>query len=130
MKILGFKLPSSVGVSRSLGSPDSYGVTAVPGQALCGVCELGANDFAEAFDCFGVYQMRQCKEGRIPVKMKFYNYRYTNSEKQIRDRTKMRNAVLAWQNLTPEAKAWYRKKAELLPQTGYSLFIREFLLAP
>ena len=130
MKIVGFHLPSSVGISRSFGNPDSFGYTSVPGQAVPGICELGFDDYDPAFATFGVYQMRRCKEGRIPVKMKFYNYRYTNSEKQIRDRTKMRNAVLAWQALTPEAKACYRRSAELLPQTGYSLFIREFLLAP
>jgi hypothetical protein len=75
----------------------------------------------------GMYQMRTCKEGKIPIRMKLYDYVITNTEAQQIQRQKYADGVLAWQGLTNPQKLLYNERAKSLPYSGYNLFLKEYL---
>lgn len=75
----------------------------------------------------GIYQMRKCREGKIPIKMRFYRPTNPRTIKQQLNRDKVRNAVIAWSLLTKEEKALYDKRARGRHYGGYHLFVSEHL---
>jgi len=77
----------------------------------------------------GIYQMRQCLEGKIPIRMKFYAPPPSNTPAQKIWRDKYAAGVLAWQSLTTEQKAVYNERAKNKQFSGYNLYLRDCLLA-
>lgn len=77
----------------------------------------------------GIYQMRRCKEGYIPIKMKFYAPANPQTEPQQLNRAKYAAAVLAWQGLTTEQKKSYNVKVGRRHCSGYNIFIKEYMLS-
>ena len=91
--------------------------------------EYGAeNEIGRDLD--GVYQMRNCVEGRIPVKMRFQKTREeTPTEARVAGWTKFAAAISAWQALTDEQKAVYNERAKGKSKTGNNIFISEYMLS-
>lgn len=89
----------------------------------------GVNLYGNAIKEAGIYQMRRCKVGRRPIKMKFYRPTPNESEAQAAGRDKFSAAVLAWQGLTNEQKEVYRRGAVGKPLSGYNLYLREYMLS-
>ncbi len=81
------------------------------------------------YSWWGIYQMRLCKEGKIPIRMKFYVPTNPRTVPQQSNRAKFADAVLAWQNLTYTEKQVYNSKAGGTHFSGYNLFIREYMLS-
>lgn len=92
-----------------------------------GLSWFGHTRFGEYNPKAGVYQRRHTKKGTIFVKMKFS--RPTNPRTMLQQacRLKFANAVLAWQNLTNEEKAYYNKLKYKGYKTGYAIFISKYL---
>ena len=112
-----------------IGEPAKYG-RAVYGIALYG----------KSFSRAGIYQMRTIKMGeptagtryhykKRPILMKFYGSSGTYSAAQEATWQKMRDAVAAWQVLTPAEKEVYHTNAVGLHMTGYNLFLRGQMLS-
>lgn len=81
-------------------------------------------------DWCGVYQMRRCLEGIVPVKMRFQVTREeVATPLRVANWNKFKAAVAAWQALTPEQKAVYNERAKYLPKTGNNIFISEYMLS-
>ena len=91
--------------------------------------EFGAeNEIGRDLD--GVYQMRKCNEGIIPVKMRFQITREeTPTPARIANWGKFASAMTAWQALTDEQKMVYNKKASGKKKTGHNIFISEYMLS-
>lgn len=91
--------------------------------------EYGAeNEIGRDLD--GVYQMRNCQEGYIPVKMRFQKTREeTPTDARVANWNKFANAVSAWQALTDEQKAVYNERAKGTNKTGNNIFISEYMLS-
>lgn len=99
-----------------------------------GTWELGeyknGSDFADGKEHYGIYQIRTISEGRRSIRLRFPQkppLAYTPAQET--NRTKIRNAVIAWQALTDEQKESYNKRAIVKKITGYSLFIKEYMLS-
>lgn len=94
-----------------------------------GKYEYGAQNEI-GFDLHGVYQMRYCKEGYIPVKMRFQKTReeVATGPRQA-NWDKFAAAILAWKSLTQEEKEAYNKRAYRKTLYGCNLFIREYMLS-
>ena len=94
-----------------------------------GIYEYGAqNEIGLAHT--GVYQMRKCSEGIIPVKMRFQITREeTPTAPRVANWTKFATGVAAWQALTTEQKSVYNERAKSLLMFGFNLFMREYMLS-
>ena len=77
----------------------------------------------------GIYQMRKCHEGKIPIQINFYLYVITHTPGQQTRREKFVAAVAEWQGLTEEQKNVYREKAKRKNFSGYNLYLREYMLS-
>jgi len=106
---------SSFGLSGKLGSPAGCGM-ATAGQARCG------GDYRT----YGIWQMRNIRRGKVPVKMKFYTPTNPRSVAQQANRQKFANAQAAWMALTPPEKLGYTTRAKRRSMFGWGLFIREY----
>lgn len=93
------------------------------------VGKIGEDVTPLPFYWWGIYQMRMCKEGKIPIRMKFYKPSDPKTIPQQANRSKFGDAVLAWQNLTYQQKQEYNRQASGNRFTGYHLFIRLFMLS-
>jgi len=91
--------------------------------------EFGAeNEIGRDLD--GVYQMRHCKEGYIPVKMRFQKTREeTPTEARVANWNKYAAGIAAWQALTDEQKAVYNERAKGTNKTGNNIYISEYMLS-
>lgn len=78
----------------------------------------------------GIYQMRKCLEGKIPIKMKFYRPTNPRTIKQQANRIKLRDAVIAWSLLTDAEKNVYHERAKSWHYWGYHLFVSEYMKKP
>ena len=78
---------------------------------------------------YGIYQMRHCKAGILPIRMKFYEPFNPQTIPQQANRGKFAAAVLAWQNLTQEQKAVYNSRAVGKHMSGYNIFIKQSMLS-
>jgi hypothetical protein len=126
-KITGAQTPYSITVRKKIGrsgvpeSPAQFGVVVI------GKTDFGSLSFAPDQEAFGIYQMRMCKEGKVPIRMKFYAP--TESEARLANpwRGYFANAVAAWQVLTSEQKQVYNENAKGKNLSGYTLFIKNYL---
>ena len=91
--------------------------------------EFGAqNSIGRDFD--GVYQMRHCHEGYIPVKMRFQISREnTPTVKRLAAWNKFRAAISAWKSLTSEQKQVYYNRENKKHRRGNNIFITEYMLS-
>ena len=74
----------------------------------------------------GIWQMRMTKQGKKPVKMKFYTPTNPQTVPQQANRTKFANAMAAWMALSSGDKAVYNARAKKRNMFGWGLFIREY----
>ena len=128
-KVIGIRKPWSLTVRKKFGRAvyeEDGGIYGVADYARGG---YGYGDATPESIFHGVYQMRRCKEGVIPVQMKFYRPTNPRTEIQQNNRVKIRDAVLAWQALDQSQKIEYNKNALGKNLTGYNLFIKNFLLS-
>jgi len=150
-KIFGLTIPHAVKIRKKWGK---YGINSTKSQfgnstfgrdifgaesmfnfgALFGIAVLGIDDYGAAAqiktDLFaGIYQQRKCREGKITIKEKFYvpTQRYTAVA--IAARAKFAAAVAAYQILTEAQRLVYHKRAVGLHQSGFNLFIKEYMLS-
>lgn len=94
-----------------------------------GFVNYGRFDLGAKFVFSGIYQKYNFAGKKYTLRKDYYlckNYRYTN---QQANRSKMANAVLAWQNLTSEQKAFYNKNKRRRNLCGYNFFLKEYLLS-
>lgn len=70
----------------------------------------------------GIYQMRQTKKGKVPIRMKFYVPTNPRTAPQQAQRVKWYDAVNAWGALTDEQKAVYNSEGRKRRQRGYDYF--------
>jgi hypothetical protein len=126
-KISGVKTPYSITVRRKIGragvpqSPAQFGV------ALFGVTSFGSLSYCADQSAFGIYQMRMCQEGKLPIRMKFYAPTETPARIANPRRAVFADAITAWQNLTQPEKLSYNVRARLMHMSGYNLFIKNYL---
>jgi hypothetical protein len=82
------------------------------------------------FDEHGVYQMRWCQEGYIPVKCR---WPLTVPEVATPARqivwAKYRQAIIEWQALTSEQKAVYNERVKGTRLNGCNLYVKEYMLS-
>ena len=78
---------------------------------------------------FGIYQLRNCVEGKIVVKEKFYIPANPRTEIQQANRSLFASAVSSWQSLPLEQRENYNNRAKSKPYSGYNLYIRDFILS-
>ena len=84
-------------------------------------------NYLYAHSSFGIYSRKKCREGKISCRLKFHNLRLASTPGRLVVRKKFALAVAAWQNLTPEQKALYNKRAVGRYMSGYNVFISKFL---
>lgn len=128
-KVIGIRKPWCMQIRKRFGKvilPEDGGVY---GVSVFGYGGYGEDDLIPASEFHGFYQMRKCKEGYIPVQMKFFRPSNPRTPEQQAQRAKMILAVSAWQALTQEEKAVYNKSAIGQNLTGYNLFIKKYLLS-
>ena len=94
-----------------------------------GYYEFGSENEINRDFC-GVYQMRNCSEGRVPCKMRFQISRESKpTPARVARWTKFSEGVLAWQALTDEQKAVYNKKAIGKHRTGFNVYMTKHMLS-
>lgn len=114
----------------SLRQMGKIGKPAMYGRAVYGIALYG-----KSFSRAGIYQMRTIKMGeptvgtkyhykKRPILMKFYGSPGNHTAAQEATWQSMRDAVAAWQALTPAEKEVYHTNAVGLHMTGYNLFLR------
>jgi len=127
-KIIGIQKPWCITIRKKFGRAvyDDEG-------GLYGVSSFGLGSFgigqAQPDEPFhGVYQMRKCAEGKIPIRMKFYKPKNPKTEAQTIVRNKLKAGVIAWQSLTQSQKKVYNELAKGKQLTGYNVFMKKYLL--
>lgn len=99
------------------------------GLIIYGFYEYGAEN-SIGLDFHGVYQMRKCVEGNIPVKMRFQLTREeTPTDPRIANWNKFSAAVAGWQSLTEIQKEVYNNRAKGKKLHGYNIYISEYMLS-
>lgn len=104
-KIIGIQAPYSLEIRGNIGNPTTALISPIA----------------------GIYQMRKCLEGKIPIKMVFYRPTNPRTSLQQANRAKIRDAVIAWSLLTDNQKNVYRERAKTWHYWGYHLFVSEYL---
>lgn len=87
---------------------------------------IGRPDMPDPLGVNGIYQMRTTKRGKVPVKMRFYDFNITHTTPQQANRAKFASAMSAWGALTTEEKTAYNVRAKKRNMFGWGLFIREY----
>lgn len=77
---------------------------------------------------FGIYQMRDLGNGKVPFKMKFYKPTNPRTALQQLNRQNFKNACLQWQALDEPTKVLWREKAKPKRIFGFNLFLKWFML--
>ena len=88
---------------------------------------LGLSELGDQNPMSGVWQRRKRKTGQLIVKMNYCMPPYTNSIPQQNRRTKFRNAILAWNALTPDVQILWNKKKSPWGMSGYNRFISVYM---
>lgn len=91
--------------------------------------KVGKPEWADPEGVYGIYQMRMTKQGKVPVKMKFYTPTNPQTEAQEANRQKFADAMAEWSGLTSGEKAVYNERAKRRQMFGWGLFIREYYSA-
>lgn len=126
-KLYTLKLPKAIAISGRIGRPAEPERRGTYGVAVAGVAGYGDDGTAGLPAYCGIYQMRRCREGRIPIRMRLYDQKYTTSEILQANRTKFREGMDAWKELTEAQQKEYHKKVEHLKMHAHNYFIREYL---
>ena len=105
-------------IKKKLGQPTLYGER-----------EYGKLRYGESDKFYGIYQIRATAGGQVVVKEKFYTPTNRQTAPQQANRSKLADAVLAWQALTDDQKEGYNKKAKYKSLSGYNLYLSEYLLS-
>lgn len=88
--------------------------------------KLGRPEWPDPLNVFGIYQMRNTKRGKRPIKMKFYTPTNPRTTAQQANRQKFADAMSAWSALTEAEKAEYNERAKGRGTFGWGLFIRDY----
>ncbi len=106
----------SIRARQKIGIPNSYGFS------IFGWSQYGTDNALA-----GIYRMMRYGSKFVQVKMRFFDNPITHTPAQTARRTKFRNAVIAWQALSPDAKKEYNRLAVGYHYFGYHLFIKRFM---
>lgn len=106
----------SIEARQKIGKPNQYGES-IYAWSLYG----DENIFA------GIYWILRVDGFLLKKRVPFYDYKITHTTAQTTQRTKLKNAVIAWQALTIEQKKAYNKRAVGRHYFGYHLFISEYM---
>ena len=87
----------------------------------------GIFDYGQWNDATGIYRIRHYNGKIYKERMNFYQYVITHTIPQDANRTKFRNAQLAWQALSDSEKEVYNKRASGRHMFGNNLFISEYM---
>lgn len=119
----------SVAACKSLGRYREFGCS-MYGNTLYGAGPIYL-DFNEdeKIEVSGVYQRRYNQGRKIYVRERFYFPKYPNTVAQLATRQAMRDAMLAWKNLTDEEKSVYNIRAKGKSYYGFNLYVKEFILS-
>lgn len=128
-KIIGIRKPWAITIRKKFGDPKAAISGGFFGEAFYSTGGYGSTDPNPNAEFYGIYQMRRCKEGRIPIQMKFYRPTNPQTEAQQLQRYKIKVAVWEWQQLTEEQKAVYNRNATKYHITGYNLYVKNYLLS-
>ena len=128
-KVIGMRRPYAITIRKKFGDPKAAVSGGYYGEACYGDGGFGSTDPDPNAWYYGIYQMRRCKEGKIPVQMKFYKPTNPQTDAQQIQRGKISNAVFNWQHLTDSEKAVYNRRAFVYHITGYNLYCKEYLLS-
>lgn len=126
--ILNGKAAPAIAIAGNIGRGSGYGFA-----------RRGNGQFGEPNGPSGIYQRRWTgynQHGYIPgkkrkayyVRMRFYRPTNPNTELQQAGRSKFQQAVAAWQNMSEEERAPYKRRAVRKSRRGRNLFIQEFML--
>lgn len=128
-KVLGVTPPFAHVIRQKLGRPGGLVSSSEFGSAVFGDVYLGYVADSPSYGFYGIYQMRKCKEGKIPILMKFYSPSNPQTEDQQANRSNFANAVSGWQGLSESEKMSYNESAKFLNMSGYNLYIRRYMLS-
>ena len=128
-KVIGIRKPWCIYIRKKFGNNRDSLSGGFYGEADFGSGGFGSEEPNPTAPFYGIYQNRRCKEGLIPVQMKFYKPTNPQTEPQQTNRQKITDAVLAWQNLTEQEKQVYNRNALGQALTGYNLFVKNYLLS-
>ena len=128
-KVLGIRKPWAVQIRKKFGDPNAAVSGGFFGEAFFGTGGYGSTDPNPNAEFYGIYQMRKCREGKIPIQMKFYKPTNPQTMAQSIQRSKITIAVAEWQLLTDEQKALYNENAKKYHITGYNLYVKNRLLS-
>jgi hypothetical protein len=121
------ELPCALQIRGRIGRPKPPAERGQYGVAVAGVAGYGDDGTAGLPAGVGIYQMRHCTNGYVPVRMKLYDQKYTTSEILQANRNKFREAMDLWKTLTKQQKAVYLKKVEHLKMHAHNYFVKEYL---
>ena len=76
---------------------------------------------------WGIYQKRTENGKSFTVREKFYIPSDPKSAGQLAQRTKFKNGMTAWNNLTTEQKESYNKEGSKIGQMGQNIFLKQYL---
>ena len=99
------------------------------GRALYGYAQFGVDSYAHARSPYGVFQVDTQGPKQQVLRQEFYIPSNPRTVPQQAQRTKMANAILAWQGLTTEQKNVYNENAKYKKLSGYNLFLKGYLLS-
>ncbi len=105
-KIIEPQLPTNMEIRGRIGRAREENEQGLYGAGIYAQADYGA--IASTVKCKydGIYQMRKCHEGRIPVRMKLYKQKATSSPALDANRLKFSDGMTAWKNLTTEQKKY------------------------
>lgn len=110
--------PYSIQARKRLGRSSEYG------QKIHGKYQYGQYN-----PMYGIYQVRTESGKQVVIKKRFYIPANPRTIPQQAHRQKYGEGVEAWNNLTPEQKEAYNKKAKYKNLSGYNLYLKEYLLS-
>lgn len=105
------------------------GASLVLGEAQYGIRAYGGTKYGNAFERFGIYQVRTRYGPPFVVREKFYEPSDQTQPNKVARQNIFAAAVTGWQALTDQQKAVYNKNAIGKGMSGYNLFLREYLLS-
>ena len=127
--VIGMEKLLSLSAGKRLGKHRHYG------RAMFAFSEFGDDDIVLETNgggdiiLSGIYRRQKTNKGTVIYRQPYYTSLNPRTAPQQAHRGKFADAVTAWQILTPEAKAVYNNKVKGKPISGYTLYIKEYLLS-
>lgn len=97
--------------------------------AMFGDAIFAHSYYGDSDELSGIYQLKTRWPGNPVSRQEFYISKNPRTIPQQANRSKLADAVAAWQVLTPPQKAVYNKRAKNLKMYGDNLFIKEYMLS-